>query len=186
MYKQQLGVHYWDNLCDAPVPFAFIFCSSLPIEERNSSVVLSVLLAQLCAQNSDLLAAVASRMSASKHSLATIEELSMVFETDVPKFSSQYYLIINDLDRIHGFREVLQAIMSGKSQYKILLLQRSIKTSVSHPVLEITPEIVDQDIRKVLSSQIVDLKKRREPEVGSFNAHSKTSELKHGEKSHTA
>lgn len=166
-YKQQIGPHYWEDLYDVPHPVAYMFCDSLPIEERTSSVILSVLLAQLCRQNSELLAAATSRMGASQHAYASPEDLATILRQDVTRILHRYYLIIDGLDRIDGFAGILCSIMKSKSDGpKILTFSRSSDDLLTaFPMLEITQAHTTQDIKVFLQAQVADIMRGHDPQT---------------------
>lgn len=158
--QRRLRPHYWENLYDVPQPLAYMFCEALPIEERTPKVILSVLLAQLCRQNSELLAAVTSKIQEFKSASASMEDLIAIFREDVAKYVRRYYLVIDGLDRAANCSELLLSRISGNSKNgpKVLILsspsQETMSKLQSHPTFEITPRHIEQDIQVMLLTQI--------------------------------
>jgi len=158
-YRQQLGQHYWDNLYNAPESLAYIFCDALPVEERTSTVIISVLLAQLCRQSSELLDAVTMRMEKSIHAPASYEDLVAVFVEDTTKILARYFLIVDGLDRTAGCAKFLLNLTATRhNSPKILILSRPVPMIIEelnlYPTFEITAAQVSEDIKLVLPSYL--------------------------------
>jgi hypothetical protein len=158
--QRRLRPHYWENLYDVPQPLAYMFCGALPVEERTPDVILSALLAQLCRQNSDLLATVTTKMEELKSDSASIENLIAIFRQDVPKYLHRYYLVIDGVDLavscvdIHLLSFVSQEINGPK----ILILSSPSPEITSklhpHPTFEIMPRRIERDIQMILPTHI--------------------------------
>jgi hypothetical protein len=159
-YRRQLGPHYWKDLYDVPEPLAYVFCDALPIEERTSAVVLSVLLAQLCRQNSELLSTITMKMEQLQSASASVQDLTTMFSVDVARIIRRYYLILDGLDRVGDCVKVLLDLVGQNNCPKILVFSRSPAENLSdlmeHPTFEITREHIEHDIKLILQSEIKD------------------------------
>lgn len=128
-----------------------------------------ILLAHHADRIESFLAKFTTRMSTSKFTSTSMDDLKTIIEEDVSQILCRYCLIIDAIDRVDGLAEILQPItMSQLTCPKVLLLART-NSIASSAVLQITATLTDHDIKTYLQSQLGSSSRGQHQEIRGRN-----------------